>query len=39
MINDKAFPFIKQVDVSLRSDSWKKLFVTEPSLGLLYSFA
>lgn len=33
MINDKAFPFIKQVDVSFQSDSWKKLFVTEPSLG------
>lgn len=33
MINDKAFPFIKQVDVSFQSDSWKKLRVTEPSLG------
>lgn len=36
MINDKAFPFTKQVNVSFLSDSWKKLFVTEPSPGFLY---
>lgn len=36
MIDDKAFPFIKQLDVAFLSDSWKKLFVTERSLGLLY---
>lgn len=36
MIDDKAFPFIKQANVGLLSDSWKKLFVTQRSLGLLY---
>lgn len=36
MTNDKAFPFTKQMNVSFLSDSWKKLFVTEPSPGLLY---
>lgn len=34
--DNKAFSFRKQMNVGFPSDSWKKLFVTEPSLGLLY---
>lgn len=39
MTNDKVFLLIQQVNVSLLSDSWKNLSITEPSLGLRYEFA